>query len=467
MTGTAYQGTLVPLTGDIRIDALTYGGRFTGSSFGYGFSASVGHYGAGYSLPCGGRPGELASFSPATTASRLAVRAALEGPGAAVGCSVEGFTRAAFAEQAPPASGLFTVHHRFAQTAMRGSGEIAYANQGGTAPLDRAGDVWFKAGAFADVRPGSLGWYVTLHETGHALGLKHPHEGFRMTNGDWHGVLPARLDAMEYTVMSYRSYPGEVTASVGGNARFDHPQSWMMLDIRVLQSMFGADYTVNAGNTVYSWRPGQGDTFVNGQRAIDGPGDTIFATIWDGGGSDCYDLSAYRTGLRIDLRPGQASVFDRAQLAVLDQGSGRVAQGNVYNALQLGTDRRSLIEQATGGEGADVIIGNQAGNLLRGRGGADFISGLAGNDMVVGGAGADRFVFNRRGDGRDTIVDFDPDQAGEAIWLRGSTTLTRQADVVARLVQVGADVELRDSDGDVLVLRNVALGDLGPDDFIL
>src|SRR3546814_1081480 len=71
----------------------------------------------------------------------------------------------------------------------------------------------------------------------------------------------------------------------------------MMDDIRALQHMYGADFTTNNGNTVYSWYPLNGQTLVDGAVAISPGGNRIFATIWDGGGVDTYDLSAYSTNL--------------------------------------------------------------------------------------------------------------------------------------------------------------------------
>ena len=40
-----------------------------------------------------------------------------------------------------------------------------------------------------------------LHETGHALGLKHGHE--------FPPAISSDRDSVEYTVMTYRSYPGD------------------------------------------------------------------------------------------------------------------------------------------------------------------------------------------------------------------------------------------------------------------
>jgi serralysin len=205
--------------------------------------------------------------------------------------------------------------------------------------------------------------------------------------------VPTDWDTPEYTVMTYRPYAGGST----GGYRFESwgaPQSYMMLDIAALQHMYGADFAVNAGDTVYRWTPGSGRTLVNGAVAIDPGGNRIFATVWDGGGTDRYDLSAYASDLRIDLRPGKHSVFSAGQLADLGGGpNGGHARGNIFNALQFEGDRQSLIENATGGSGDDLILGNGAANRLVGGAGDDRLRGLAGKDLLVGGEGADVFVF--------------------------------------------------------------------------
>ena len=116
-----------------------------------------------------------------------------------------------------------------------------------------------------------------------------------------------------------------------------------------------------------------------------GPGNHILETVWDGGGTDTYDLSNYTNDLVIDLRPGRWSTFSSAQLSHLDQytGNTHVGAGNVANALLYNNDARSLIESAIGGPGSDVINGNAANNVLDGgNGGADQVNGATGNDTV-------------------------------------------------------------------------------------
>jgi serralysin len=158
----------------------------------------------------------------------------------------------------------------------------------------------------------------------------------------------------------------------------------MMLDIAALQHLYGADFGANAGDTVYAWEPGAG---------------RIFETVWDGGGVDTYDLSAYASDLRLSLAPGGHSTFDAAQLARLGGGpNGGLAAGNVFNALLHRGDPRSLIENARGGSGHDAIAGNSGPNVLVGNGGGDRLSGGGGGDMLSGGPGNDVLRGGEAGD---------------------------------------------------------------------
>ncbi|WP_322868130.1 M10 family metallopeptidase C-terminal domain-containing protein [Bradyrhizobium ottawaense] len=252
------------------------------------------------------------------------------------------------------------------------------------------GDIWF--GTQYNYSQAILGNYyfaTALHELGHAVGLKHSQE----IGGPANVAVPTAHDDSEYTVMSYRSYVGASTTGGYTNEAYGYSQTYMANDILALQTMYGADYTTQNGNTVYTWNPTTGQEFINGvgQLApgggVGGSANRIYETVWDGGGVDTYDLSNYTTNLSINLNPGASSVFSSVQLAYL--GDGHYASGNVYNAYLYNGDARSYIDNAIGGSGSDIIVGNAIANVLNGGGGNDTITGGGGNDTITGGRGND------------------------------------------------------------------------------
>jgi serralysin len=284
-----------------------------------------------------------------------------------------------------------------------------------------AGDVWIKKGGQADISSPEIGSYAYFtygHEIGHALGLKHPHEG--------NPIMSAAHNAWEFTIMSYNSSPtsGGPYSNTG-----EQPQSLMMYDIRALQAMYGASFSLNSSNTTYTFSKTTGEMFVKDGSQVNPIGqgtpfaNRIFRTIWDGNGVDTYDFNNYTTKLSIDLSPGKWSDLDvggTAQKAWLDnRGTSpflNYAQGHVYNALQIGSDLRSLIENAVGGSNDDKIYGNIVGNSLQGNAGNDSIYGFEGNDYIDGGQGNDSLIGGGTpsgsdganlifgGDGNDVIV---------------------------------------------------------------
>lgn len=389
---------------DQRIDGELAGMRWTASTVTYSFPDARSDY--GYATP---------GFSPLRAEQASAIRAILEAgaPGAkpAAGAfSVEGLTGLDLAFLAG-GSGAGVLRHANSSTA--GTAYTYYPTV-----FEQGGDSWYGASGTHPV-VGNYHFAILLHEIGHALGLKHGHET------DIFGAIPDATDSMEYSVMTYRSYVGSDAAylynETGGFA-----QSFMMYDIAALQHLYGADFHTNSGDTTYSWKPGSGNTLVNGAVGIAAGWNRIFATIWDGGGTDTYNLSAYRKGVVVDLAPGACSVFSPDQCAYLGGGpNGGHARGNIFNALPYHGDARSLIENAVGGSGNDHLSGNAAANRLSGGSGADELAGRAGADMLRGGAGNDRLIG---GAGADTLVG----GAGSDVFRFASGDSTRAArDVIA------------------------------------
>ena len=154
------------------------------------------------------------------------------------------------------------------------------------------------------------------------------------------GSLPAELNSLEFSLMTYSTYVGQSPVGRLTFEQWSAPQTYMMLDIAALQYMYGADYTINSTDTVYTWSPATGETYVNGNLAIDPGGNRIFATIWDGGGIDTYDLSNYTTGVTVDLGPGtirsSRALSSRIWAAARTAGS----RAATYSTRSTGTETR-------------------------------------------------------------------------------------------------------------------------------
>ncbi|WP_114949095.1 M10 family metallopeptidase C-terminal domain-containing protein [Microvirga calopogonii] len=355
--------TAVP-TGDAYIDGVLGDVKWAVNGFTYSFPASASFYGT----PYGG--GETANaFGALTPTQQATVRAALT-----MYASVANLTFTEMAETATRHADL-----RFAMSNTPGTAWAYFPTTNA-----EGGDAWFNRTDYNSPAKGNYAYLTFVHEIGHTLGLEHPHES----------GMPGDRDSIEYTVMSYRSYVGASTTSGYTNETWGYAQSPMMYDIAALQHLYGANYATNSGNTVYAWSPTTGEMFINGVGQGAPGGNKILQTVWDGGGTDTYDFSNYATGVTIDLRPGSWTTTASTQLAKLHWDGSKTAAGNIANALLYNNDARSLIENAKGGSGDDIIVGNAAANTLWGGAGNDRLSGGAGNDTLDGGAGIDTALFS-------------------------------------------------------------------------
>jgi serralysin len=226
--------------------------------------------------------------------------------------------------------------------------------------LASAGDVWFSPDYVGKpAAPGSYLYMTMIHETGHALGLNHSFG------------LAASYDNLFYTVMSYTASPW---SSDGDNYASFYPTTPMYFDILALQAIYGkSGLKAHDGNTKYKF------------------GDAVyFEAIFDTGGKDtvAYNGSDY---CEIVLKPGSFCIVGQAVEFTTESSRSTVMIGP-------GT----IIENATGNAGDDLLEGNSSKNLLRGRAGADTILGAGGNDTLWGGVGADSL---KSGAGRD-IFDY-------------------------------------------------------------
>lgn len=268
---------------------------------------------------------------------------------------------------------------------------------------------------YSSLAQGGYDFITVIHELGHAIGLKHPHDRGGGTFPRFPGVTGTTdsgqfgLNQGIFTMMSY--YDGYPEGSLGPLDPDVTPNNgWsgtpMALDIAALQYLYGVNTSFRTGDDVYTLPKANG-------------AGTFYSCIWDAGGIDTI-MAGNNQSAVIDLRA--------ATLTVGPGGGGFVSsQDGIFGGFTIANG--AVIENGTGRGGADRITGNAAANqldgkagddTLRGLGGDDFLYGRNGNDTLEGGrgsdtlsggGGSDTFVFAALADstrtGSDRIVDFE------------------------------------------------------------
>jgi len=182
-TGMPAVSTVSP-TGDASIDAVLSGKQWAVGSLTFSFPSDASFYGSGEPTN---------NFESFTAQQQTAVRSILQ-----MYSSVANLTFTEVSES--------STQHGDLRYAESDAVSTAWAYYPSTS--DAGGDAWFNNSKNYYDNPikGNYGYLTMMHETGHALGLKHPHE----VKGSF-GAMPLEHDSLEYTVMSYRSYVGGPT----------------------------------------------------------------------------------------------------------------------------------------------------------------------------------------------------------------------------------------------------------------
>ena len=212
------------------------------------------------------------------------------------------------------------------------------------------------AGYFDEEKIGS---WLEFHELLHGLGLEHPHTAIHGT-GVFPGVtVNAGNDLGDYglnnslnTLMSYAFLPGFQAAE------FDGP---MAMDIAALQLLYGVNSSTGAGDDVY---------VVARDK---------FKAIWDTAGVD-WLVAGTDNGSVLDLRPATLALGDSAG-GWLSTAVGFIGGYSIAHGVE--------IENARGGAGADILVGNNLINRLEGGEGNDTYYTNDARDIIVDTGGFD------------------------------------------------------------------------------
>lgn len=305
-----------------------------------------------------------------------------------------------------------------------------------------SGDIWFDKKASSGNFAEGEGYYffAILHELGHALGLKHPHEAF-FTNET---VLDPRLDYTNYTIMSYND-PDWVEVNIGADV-WSISNGPQVLDIQALQFLYGPNTTFNSEDTRYIFEP-------NNPYA---------GTIWDAGGQDLLDFSHLSVGAEVDMNPGAYSTVPVPGWSPLHN---------------LGIAYGVIIENIIGTNSNDIITGNGANNILLGNLGDDVLYGGAGDDIfeldpefshgtdrLFGGMGDDIYYL-----GVGDLVFEEPDEGHDTVILVDVVEYTLPQDVERVLSVSDVDSKIFGNAGDNIIQGgggdDLLVGGLGADIF--
>jgi len=281
------------------------------------------------------------------------------------------------------------------------------ANGGFSNVGDLGGDVWIDYTVPSNFFPLADSFYAVttlIHELGHALGLSHPGDYNATDDNDGDGVADPityendaffAQDSLQYSIMSYfDAYETGAQYIDWTLLNFAYPATPQIHDIATIQSIYGADPNTRTGDTVYGFNSTADRSafdFTQNTRPV--------VSIYDAGGEDTLDFSGWDTPSIINLNDGAFSSGGGTVefLSLEEVNANRAALGfaprsqatyDLYFQLFAGPQGLTnglfkdnisiaygtIIENAVGGGGDDLIIANNVANKIDGRGGFDTVS---------------------------------------------------------------------------------------------
>ena len=334
--GPLLRDSAVPASGDYRIDALLSGYTWSAATITYSFYEDSIFGGTYYGTE---------AVSEVSEPVKTNVRAVMAWYGTIINRT--------FVEVSETASTFGQV--RFMRSTAPSYAYAYYpssSNLGGDVHLNSSYDRLGDTNGFQHPA-GEHGYTTLIHEIGHAIGLKHPHDGTPN--------LPSSEDNHTRTVMSY-GFPGE------------SPGTPMGYDIMALQYLYGGK-SYRTGSDTYQFTGAAIDQYSLGGQLYINPTLSTKQVIWDSGGYNVLDLSGFvasSSGYRLDLNSlGWLSTNANYLTTYLMAGA----------VIGPGVSIRHVINSGS----SDTIFANASSNVFAGYA----IGRVTGADVIHGATTAD------------------------------------------------------------------------------
>lgn len=250
---------------------------------------------------------------------------------------------------------------------------------------------------WSNFQAGGSGFELIMHELGHGVGLAHPHDGGGgLQPKPYPGINPIEKDSADmgdnhlnqgiWSTMSYNDgWAKNADGSDTGVAKaadksYGYQSTLMAFDVAALQFLYGANMQYHTGNDLYTLAQAN----------------SSWQCIWDAGGIDTISNESASIACTINL--------NQAPLTNSAHGGGYVS-ANQQIAGGFTIANGAAIENATGGNAADTLIGNALRNALKGNAGNDLLDGRTGIDTGLYSASRSNYSITREHNGNARVVD--------------------------------------------------------------